>query len=156
MRMDAPWLRRLRSGERRALGAVLRTLVAEDEAILSRTAPDRVAARLQDQLDCLPLILVSAFRLSLLAIEWGPLFSPRCLRRFSRLPLAARLRRLEGWEFNRLSLKRDLFRLIKLTTLANLLQEPELLCFIGYEETLRHRTGMSEDTRSPCPKGIEP
>ena len=156
MHMDARWLRRMRSGERRALGAVLRTLVAEDEAILSRTEPDRVAARLQAQLDRLPLILALAFRLALTAIEWGPLLSPRYLRRFSRLSLAVRLRRLEGWEFSRLFLKRDLFKLIKLTALANMLQEPELLCFIGYEDTLRHRGNTVENGRTPCPKATRP
>ena len=146
----------MRPGERNALGTVLRTLVAEDEAILSRTAPDCVAARLQDTLDRLPVILVLAFRLTLAAIEWGPLLSLRYLGRFSRLPLALRLRRLEGWEFSRFFLKRGLFKLIKLTALANMLQEPELLRFIGYEDTLRHRGGAAENGRTPSPKATRP
>lgn len=157
MPRSTEWFRRLRPGECHALDFILRTLVAEDDAILKWASHENTIARLQQQLARIPLIIVLAFRAGVFAMEWGTLCSPRHLRRFSRLPLDARLKSLEGWEFSRLIVKRDLFKLIKLTALANMLQEPELLRQIGYDDTMSHRTsGVTQDAPAPCPKGARP
>jgi len=124
---------------RSATASLAATLVAEDRDILSRVDMDRVVRRAEEQGQRLPWMFYVAYKLSLLAFEYGlPPLAWR-FRRFSRQWWGSRIRYAESWERSRSHLKRNLFVLMKAVTLSSLLREPDLLEWMGYGEALRSR-----------------
>ncbi len=129
---------------RSATASLAATLVAEDRDILSRVDMDRVVRRAEEQGRRLPWLFYVAYKLSLLAFEYG--FPPLAwrFRRFSRQPWGDRIQYAERWERSRSHVKRNLFALMKAVTLSSLLREPDLLEWIGYGEAMRDRLSPPE------------
>lgn len=130
---------------RSATASLAATLVAEDRDILGRVDMERVVRRAEEQGRRLPWLFYAAYKLSLLAFEYGlPPLAWR-FRRFSRQSWGERIQYAERWERSRSQVKRNLFALMKSVTLASLLREPDLLEWIGYGEAMRDRLSPPEE-----------
>ncbi len=79
----------------------------------------------------------AALRLFLGLLEISPfLLPPIWLRRFSRLPLADRVRLLQAWEDSALWPRRQAFHALKLTVMSHFYSRPEVRAHLGYPRPL--------------------
>ncbi len=122
-----------------AMAALAHTLVAEDPEILDRLDMDALLTEIDAQVRALPLPFFMAFRLGLFSFEYLPFPFARKLRPFSRLPLAKRIDYVRRWEYARFAMSRNLFKLLKILTLAAMMRQEPLYRHIGYGPSIDHR-----------------
>ncbi len=92
-----------------------------------------------------------AFDLGLRLLDLAPFFLPPIrFRRFSRLPLADRVRILEAWETSRFWPRRQVIHMFKLVALTHFYARPEIQARLGYPHPLE-RVPLEEPATSETP-----
>ena len=127
------------------LHRLLLSLCAEDPEIYGIADTDAVLERVHLRVLGLPPPFRLAFRMIVVIFEYTPSLAAGHWGRFSRLPLDARLRKIEAWECSRFVLKRNLFRLLKMILMTSLMQDRALLDAVGYSDTLHRRINHAVD-----------
>lgn len=126
---------------RKTLAALIITLCANDEFILSHIRIKRVILRTEKRISELPIFFFFAFQIVLYLLEYSiPPLAWKILP-FSRLSAEKQLAYLEGWESSRFAIKRNLFRLVKAVCICQIMSERKLLIALGYGEALEDRLG---------------
>ncbi len=129
------------SWRRRVLWVLAQSLVGEDEEILAHVDPASAGDRTDQIIAAVPPLFRIVFDVALLCFEYGlPPFAWR-FQRFSRAPLAVRLRYIQGWQESHFGAKRNLFTMLRLFTIQGVLGEPALLEWMGYGKAMHHRLG---------------
>lgn len=126
------------------------TLVGDAPDIVERVDWEVLPGEVEDSARQLPLLFFLVFKTALLSFEYLVFPFAWKVRPFRMLPLNARLAYMHRWEFGRLSLTRNLYKLVKLVTLTTLLRQPALVDYIGYGPDLSHRQarpGLPADER---------
>ena len=120
---------------RRALDAVLETLVPEGGAFPEGASTFSVAERVEEFVRGAGA--ETAFRLLLHGIEFSPLLLPPLAgRRFSRLSLEKRERVLEAWDTSRFWPRRQAVHALKMIVLSQFYGRPEIHARLGYPHPL--------------------
>jgi hypothetical protein len=119
------------------------TLVAEDPEILSRVDMERALDGLEEASSRLPLPVFLAFKSGVFLFEYSVFPFAMKVRPFRWLPLAARLRCLGRWEYGRLALTRNLYKLMKILAITHMLRDEALVEHLGHGPHMRHRLGQS-------------
>ncbi|HPO12181.1 MAG TPA: hypothetical protein PLI09_01945 [Candidatus Hydrogenedentes bacterium] len=147
-------VRRLLPKGRGVLRTLIESLVAEDVEILSRVRMEAVIERSENAIAHYPLQIFLTVKATLFMLEFFAPLMTRRWQRFTSMPLEDRVRYLEGWEYSPLDMQRNLFLLLKASTLTSLASEPGLLDFAGYSAFMRHRQErpLGEAEVPPCPK----
>ena len=124
---------------RATMRAFVRSLVAEDPEILGRVDLERALTELEEAATRLPFPFFLAFKLGAFSFEYALFPFAMKLRPFRWLPLEARIRYLGRWEYGRLSLTRNLYKLMKILAITHMLHDEALVDYIGYGPHMRHR-----------------
>ncbi len=148
--LDRLLKRSLSRGGDALMTVYLRTLVGEDDELLGRADLPAALARIKRDTQLFPPLFFLGFKGAQWWLEYGPVL--RRGARFSRLPLDARLEVLESWETTRLSMRQNLYKLMKIVSITNLMSDPALLEYVGYGDTMRRR--MNRPAEGPPPPGL--
>lgn len=124
---------------RRIVEAMVITLCAGDEFVLSRIRMQHVILKTEKHISELPFFFFLMFKIVLYMIEYSFFPFSWKIRRFSGMTLEKRLIYLETWEHSKFALKRNLFKLVKALFICHIFSEHTLLVAIGYGDALQNR-----------------